>query len=200
MAPIAAKLWQTALRKICNFSFFDAEKNFRKKKIEFFWGLILVFKQVRFWRSYEFLSVIGRCVVKSYCPNCPYFWGDFLGKEVNDSICDEILDLAPKATSTIWSFDGKINDIVVIRFRDNSTLWQQPLSMPLPTCVGNGDILLDAMSGRRSKNKSARHQKAAAMSSVISKQSFIFQFVRVFQAEHLCVRNKTFFVLEAEHS
>ena len=44
----------------------------------------------------------GRCVVKSYCPNCPYFWGDFLGEGVNDSICVKILDLAPKVTSTIW--------------------------------------------------------------------------------------------------
>ena len=70
------------------------------------------------------------------------------------------------------------------------------------------NILLHAMSSRRSQNKSARHQRAAAMSSPISKQSFIFQMFRVFQAEHslcskqniLCVRSRTFLVLEAEHS
>ena len=70
------------------------------------------------------------------------------------------------------------------------------------------DILLDAMSSRRSQNKSARHQRAAAMSSAISKQSFIFQLFRVFQAEHslcskqniLCVRSRTLLVFEAEHS
>ena len=69
-------------------------------------------------------------------------------------------------------------------------------------------ILLHAMSSRRSQNKSARHQRAAAMSSAISKQSFIFQLFRVFQAEHslcskqniLCVRSRTFLVFEARHS
>ena len=60
------------------------------------------FKKLAFWRSYEFLSVTGRSVVKSCCPNCLYFWGDFLGEWVNDSICVENLDLAPKMTSTIW--------------------------------------------------------------------------------------------------
>ena len=67
----------------------------------FFSGPNFVFKKVRFWRSYEFPSVIGTSVVKSYCPNCLYFWGDFLGEGVNDSICVENLDLAPKMTSTI---------------------------------------------------------------------------------------------------
>ena len=72
----------------------------------------------------------------------------------------------------------------------------------------NLGILLHAMSSRRSQNKSARHQRAAAMSSAISKQSFIFQLFRVFPAEHslcskqniLCVRNRTLLVFEAEHS
>ena len=59
---------------------------------------------MRLWRSYEFLIRVGRCVVKSYCPKCPYFWGDFLGEGVNDSICVENLDLAPKMTSTILTF------------------------------------------------------------------------------------------------
>ena len=66
-----------------------------------FLGSNFVFKKVRFWRSHEFPSVIGTSVVKSDCPNCLYFWGDFLGEGVNDSICVETLDLAPKMTSTI---------------------------------------------------------------------------------------------------
>ena len=73
--------------------FFVAKKNCS--------GSNFVFKKVRFWRSCEFPSVIGTSVVKSYCPNCLYFWGDFLGEGVNDSICVENLDLAPKMTSTI---------------------------------------------------------------------------------------------------
>ena len=104
MAPIGAKLWQNAFQTICNFAFFDPEN--------FFWGKCFggknrgrfFFEKVRFWRSYAFLSVLGTSVVKSYCPNCLYFWGDFLGEGVNDSICVEILDLAPKVTSTIWTF------------------------------------------------------------------------------------------------
>ena len=63
------------------------------------------FKKLAFWRSYEFLSVTGRSVVKSYCPNCLYFWGDFFGEGVNDSKCVETLDLAPKMTSIIWWCD-----------------------------------------------------------------------------------------------
>ena len=59
-------------------------------------GINDFFKKVSFWRSYEFLIRVGRCVVKSYCPNYPYFWGDFLGEGANDSICIEILHLAPK--------------------------------------------------------------------------------------------------------
>ena len=102
MALIGAKLWENAFQAICKFSFFDAEK--------FFWTKILsrgfvFFKKLAFWRSYEFLSVTGRSVVKSYCPNCLYFWGDFLGEGVNDSKCVETLDLAPKMTSTIWCCD-----------------------------------------------------------------------------------------------
>ena len=55
-----------------------------------------------FWRSYDGLIVTGRCVVKSYCPKCPYFWGDFLVEGVKGSICVFDLDLGPKMTSTIW--------------------------------------------------------------------------------------------------
>ena len=67
-------------------------------------GIGDLFKKVAFWRSCEVLIRVGRCVVKSY-PNCPYFWGDFLGEGVNNSICVENLDLAlkvQKLTSTIW--------------------------------------------------------------------------------------------------
>ena len=69
---------------------------------------ISVFKKLVFWRSYEFLSVSGRSVVKSYCPNCLYFWGDFLGEGVKDSIRVGNLDLGPKMTSTIWRCDTMI--------------------------------------------------------------------------------------------
>ena len=59
----------------------------------FFWknfgGRFFVFKKMRFWRGYDFLIRDGRCVVKSYYPKCPYFWGDFLGGGVKDSICVE---------------------------------------------------------------------------------------------------------------
>ena len=52
--------------------------------------------KVRFWRGYEFLIRVGRCVVKSYCLDWPYVWGGFLGERVNDLICVKILDLAQK--------------------------------------------------------------------------------------------------------
>ena len=42
----------------------------------------LDFTNLSFWRSSDFFIRVGRCVVKSYCPNCPYFWGDFLGEGV----------------------------------------------------------------------------------------------------------------------
>ena len=69
---------------------------------------IFVVEKVRFWRSYEFLILLGTSVVKSYCPNCPYFGGDFLGGGVNDSICAFNLDLAPKMTLTISWCDWMI--------------------------------------------------------------------------------------------
>ena len=100
MARTAAQLWQNAFWTICNFSFFDAEKLFRI----FFFGINDFFKKVAFWRSYEFLIRVGRCVVKSYCPNCPYFRGDFFGEGVKDSICGSDLDLALKMTSTMWLY------------------------------------------------------------------------------------------------
>ena len=74
----------------------------------YFQNFDFVFKEVAFWKTYEFLSVIGRSVVKSYCPKWVYFWGDFLGGGVNDSICVENLDLEPKMTSTIWCYDVMI--------------------------------------------------------------------------------------------
>ena len=104
-ARIGVKLWQNAFRTICNFSFFDAEKYFWKLFFQKFSGSIFFFKKIRFWRSYDFFSRVGTCIVKSYCPKCPYFWGDFLGEVVNDAICVENLDLEPKMTSTIWCYD-----------------------------------------------------------------------------------------------
>ena len=65
------------------------------------------FKKLAFRMSQGFLSVISRSVFKSYYPKWVYFWGDFLGGGVNDSICVENLDLAPKMTSTIWCWDEK---------------------------------------------------------------------------------------------
>ena len=95
----ARNFGKTRFRRFATFHF-STLKNFvgnffLEKKIA---GRFFVFEKVRFWRSYEFLSVIGTSVVKSYCPNCLYFCGDFLG----DSMCVENLDLAPKMTLTIW--------------------------------------------------------------------------------------------------
>ena len=101
MAPIGVKLWQNAFRTICNFSFFDAGKLFLEK---LFFGINDFFKKVAFWRSYEFLIRVGRCVVKSYCPNCPYFWGDFLGEGVKEAVCSFEMVLGPKMTSTLRRF------------------------------------------------------------------------------------------------
>ena len=104
MARIGAKLWQNAFQTICKFSFFDAEFFFSEKKIgQKFRGRVF-FKKVRFWRSYEFLIRVGRCVVKSYCPNCPYFWGDFLGEGVKEAVCSFEMVLGPKMTSTLLRF------------------------------------------------------------------------------------------------
>ena len=104
-ARIGVKLWQNAFQTICNFSFFDVEKKWWKKNLRNIFGINNFFKKVTFWMSYEFLIRVGRCVVKSYCPNSLYFWGDFLGEGVNDSICVENLNLAPRMTSTIWCCD-----------------------------------------------------------------------------------------------
>ena len=106
MAPIGAKLGQNAFQTIPNVSFFDTEKKvlddvFPKKLV-----LDFFFKKLAFRMSQGFLSVISRSVFKSYYPKWVYFWGDFLGGGVNDSICVENLDLAPKMTSTIWSSDA----------------------------------------------------------------------------------------------
>ena len=96
---------------MCRKSRLGAKNDFNHSKIL---GSIFVFEKVRFWRSYEFLSVVSTSVVKSYCPNCPYFWGDFLGEGVNDSICAENLDLEPKMTSTIQNFLGLEQQMVEV--------------------------------------------------------------------------------------
>ena len=77
-------------------------ENFFWKKLVF--GIDDFFKKVAFWRSYEFLIRVGRCVVKSYCPNCPYFWGDFLGEGVKEAVCSFEMVLGPKMTSTLLRF------------------------------------------------------------------------------------------------
>ena len=117
-AWIGAKLWQNAFRAICIFSFFDADFFFLLITfLQKFAGLICFFK-VRFWRSYEILIRVGRCVVKSYCPKWPYFCGDFLVEGVKDSICVLDLDLAPKMTSTMWCCD-----LTIIWWYDDMIQW-----------------------------------------------------------------------------
>ena len=104
IARTAVKLWQNAFQTICQFSFFVADF-FLILFLANIFGVYFFFEKVRFWRSYEFLIRVGRRVFQSYCPKCPYFWGDFLGEGVNKSICVSDLDLAPKMTSTISSCD-----------------------------------------------------------------------------------------------
>ena len=98
----ARNFGKTRLRRFASFHFSTLKFVFGQ---QFCQGVDFFFKKLAFWRSYEFLSVTGRSVVKRYCPNCFYFWGDFLGEGVNDSKCVETLDLAPKMTSTIWCCD-----------------------------------------------------------------------------------------------
>ena len=100
-ARISAKLWENAFQTICNFSFFDAENNFGWfiSKIWFFFQRSGVLEDL--WISERYWQIR----VKSYCPKWVYFWGDFLGGGVNNSICVETFDLAPKLTSTIWCCD-----------------------------------------------------------------------------------------------
>ena len=124
-ARIGVKLWQNAFQTICNFSIFGAETNFWKKFCQKFPGSSFFSKKMRFWRSYDFLIRVGRCVVKSYYPNCPYFWGDFLGEGIKDSICVFDLDLGPKMTSTIWCCDAMIiwyNRTMTVCYRDSMIL------------------------------------------------------------------------------
>ena len=93
---------KTRFRRFATFHFSTVKIFFWNFFFAKIFGPIFFFEKVRFWRSYEFQYVIGTFVVKSYCPKWVYFWGDFLGEGVNDSICVENLDLAPKMTSTIW--------------------------------------------------------------------------------------------------
>ena len=107
MARIGAKLWQNAFRTTCNFSCFDAEKDFGRNFCKNFRARFFL-QKVRFWRSYEFLIRVGRCVVKSYCPNCPYFWGDFLGEGVKVVHLGFCFDFGPKMTLITSSHDVMI--------------------------------------------------------------------------------------------
>ena len=91
----ARNFGKTRFRQFATFHFSTLKLSWKMFSAKIL-GLDFFFKKVRFWRSYEFLIPVGRCVVKSYCRDCPYFWGNFLGERVNDSICVEILDLPPK--------------------------------------------------------------------------------------------------------
>ena len=111
MAPPTPHLFENKI----NLYFFDS-----RKKMQNIFRINYFFKKIAFWRSYEFLIRVGRCVVKSYCPKCPYFWGDFLVEGVKDSICVFDLDLAPKMTSTIWCCDVMIiwyDDTMIVCYR-----------------------------------------------------------------------------------
>ena len=66
-----------------------------------------VFKKLAFWRSWVGLSVTGTFVVKSYCLQFVYFWGEFLGEGVNKAVCVFDVVSGPKMTSTIWCLTPK---------------------------------------------------------------------------------------------
>ena len=68
----------------------------------------LDFTNLSFWRSSDFFIRVGRCVVKSYCPNCPYFWGDFLGEGVKVVKRVFWLGFGPKMTLITSSCDVMI--------------------------------------------------------------------------------------------
>ena len=125
---LARNFGKTRFRRFATFDFlmpiFLLEKGFG--------GRFFISKKVRFWRGYDFLIRVGRCVVKSYCPNCPYFWGDFLGDGVNTSICVETLDLAPKLTSTIWFFD-----VLILWSYNMMMMWYHDIEMR-KNCVSSG--------------------------------------------------------------
>ena len=78
---------------------------FGKTSLQNCLGIKDFFNKVAFWRSYEFLIPDGRCVVKSYCPNCPYFWGDFLGEGVKMVNLVFWLGFGPKMTLITSSYD-----------------------------------------------------------------------------------------------
>ena len=84
-----------------------------------FSGSIIFSKKMTFWRIYDFLIRVGRCVVKNYCPKCPYFWGDFLVEGVKDSICVFDLDLASKMPSTIKILVSMTHDVLIIWYDDD---------------------------------------------------------------------------------
>ena len=86
----------------------------RKTFLETFFSESMIKKKVAFWRSYEFLIRVGRCVVKSYCPNCPYFWGDILGEGVKVVKRVFWLGFGPKMTLITSSCD-----VMTVRYYDN---------------------------------------------------------------------------------
>ena len=66
-APIAAKLWENAFRKICNFRLFDAENLFFGKKNLHFFRFFVIFG--RFWRSQGFFDIKISFYIK-FCFRC----------------------------------------------------------------------------------------------------------------------------------
>ena len=107
MAPIGAKLGQNAFQTIPNVSFFDTEKKFwmiffpKNFGTRFFFQETGVSDEPGIFERHQQIRL--QKLLQEVC-----FWGDFLGGGVNDSICVETLDLAPKLTSTIWCCDVMI--------------------------------------------------------------------------------------------
>ena len=93
----------------------------------------LDFTNLSFWRSSDFFIRVGRCVVKSYCPNCPYFWGDFLGEGVKVVKRVFWLCFGPKMTLITSSCDVMIvwyYDNMIIEFMEvYGSLWKFPWSV-----------------------------------------------------------------------
>ena len=133
----ARNFGKTRFRRFAIFHFSTPEK-----KLDFFFAKIFgghfFFEKVRLWRGYEFLIRVIRCVLKSYCLNCPYFGGDFLGEGVNDSICVETLDLAPKMTSTIWCLH-----VMTIWQHDDMILWYSDLMILIFNMIRKGNVAFD---------------------------------------------------------
>ena len=100
----ASNLAKTRFRRFPTFHF-STSQVFSK---HVFSAKNLDFTNLSFWRSSDFFIRVGRCVVKSYCPNCPYFWGDFLGEGVKVVKRVFWLGFGPKMTLITSSCDVMI--------------------------------------------------------------------------------------------